>query len=61
MRLSSLLSQPLPMAGTAHDKVAREAIVPEAPAAAWPLGEPPEDLDQRVRQVGEWQVGEWCY
>jgi hypothetical protein len=25
-----------------------------AAAAPWPPGEPPEDLDQRVRSVGEW-------
>jgi hypothetical protein len=23
-------------------------------SAPWPPGEPPDDLDQRVRQVGEW-------
>ena len=22
--------------------------------APWPPGEPPDDLDQRVRQIGEW-------
>jgi hypothetical protein len=31
-----------------------ESAVSAAAAAPWPPGEPPEDLDQRVRQVGEW-------
>ena len=26
--------------------------------APWPADAPPDDLDQRVRQVGEWQLGE---
>jgi hypothetical protein len=25
----------------------------------WPADSPPDDLDQRVRQVGEWQLGDW--
>ena len=31
-------------------------VVPVAPAAAFT--QLPEDLDQRVRMVGEWQLGE---
>ncbi|MBC5765044.1 hypothetical protein [Ramlibacter albus] len=25
----------------------------------WPADSPPDDLDERVRLAGEWQVGEW--
>lgn len=28
-------------------------VAPDAPP------EPPEDLDQRVRQIGEWQLEDW--
>lgn len=28
-------------------------------APPWPADSPPDDLDQRVRQVGEWQLGDW--
>lgn len=28
-------------------------------SAPWPADSPPDDLDQRVRQVGEWQLGDW--
>ena len=33
---------------------AESSVSASAAAAPWPPGEPPEDLDQRVRQVGEW-------
>jgi hypothetical protein len=63
MRFSSLFQLPL-----SH----RPTAIPEAPAwveerpasavasAAPPAHEPPEDLDARVRLVGEWQLDtEW--
>ena len=25
----------------------------------WPADSPPDDLDERVRRVGEWQLGDW--
>ena len=72
MRFSSVFQFPLPLPRGVHaGEVARiatdAALVPvvpavaAAPAAAGPSRWPhdlPEDLDARVRLVGEWQLGE---
>ena len=50
----SLLFQPTSPPETRRDEPARE--VP--PALAAPAQELPDDLDARVRLVGEWQLGE---
>ena len=58
MRFSIAIApkQPQPLAADGE----RAQAVEEAPSylqptpAPWPPGEPPDDLDQRVRQAGEW-------
>ena len=65
MRFSSAITpQPLtppPPAGDAlpGDENAPRTIATVAATAAapWPADSPPDDLDQRVRLVGEW--GDW--
>jgi hypothetical protein len=65
MRFSAIFQLPLPLPRAAQEGgtagVEATAIVPVSPAAAepsrWPL-DLPEDLDARVRLLGEWQLGE---
>ena len=67
MRFSAIFQLPLPLPRAAQEGeavgVESAAIVPAAPAPAtsepsrWPA-DLPEDLDARVRLVGEWQLGE---
>jgi hypothetical protein len=64
MRFSAVFQLPLPLPRAAQaEPVRAEAapIIPLAPAAGepsrWPM-DLPEDLDARVRLVGEWQFGE---
>ncbi|NML48523.1 hypothetical protein HHL11_32565 [Ramlibacter sp. G-1-2-2] len=56
MRFSSVFQLPLPQ------RLAAEAPAPvradETPVPPVLIPELPEDLDQRVRLVGEWQLGE---
>lgn len=55
MRFSSVFQQTPPGPQARREEAARE----EAPAAAAPPGQDlPDDLDARVRLVGEWQLGE---
>jgi len=54
MRFSSLFQQPSPPVEALGEDPPREPMPPHA-AAAQDL---PEDLDARVRLVGEWQLGE---
>ena len=66
MRFSAIFQLPLPLPAQA-DSVRTEPaalLIPAVPAAAaaedasrWPL-DLPDDLDARVRLVGEWQLGE---
>lgn len=63
MRFSSIFQSPLtqPLAAQPPAPARVEEPVPSMPqplAAAAP--EVPDDLDQRVRMVGEWQLGEGC-
>lgn len=60
MRFSSLFQFPLSQRPAAVPEA--PARVDEKPAVDRPVAasEPPEDLDQRVRLVGEWQLDtEW--
>ena len=67
MRFSAIFQLPLPLPRAAQEGepvgAEGQAIVAGAPAPAaaessrWPL-DLPEDLDARVRLVGEWQFGE---
>lgn len=67
MRFSAIFQLPLPLPRAAQEgepvRAEGQAIVPAAPAPAaaepsrWPQ-DLPEDLDARVRLVGEWQFGE---
>lgn len=44
-------------AAQAEERAAQQGVKAEEPA---PLPqELPEDLDQRVRQIGEWQLEDW--
>jgi hypothetical protein len=57
MRFSSLFQSPhslRPEAGREHPRPEAESV-PSMPA---PLQDLPEDLDARVRLIGEWQLGE---
>ena len=67
MRFSAIFQLPLPLPRAAQDgepaAVEPASVVPVAAARAaaessrWPA-DLPEDLDARVRLVGEWQLGE---
>jgi hypothetical protein len=66
MRFSAVFQLPLPLPGaaqaTAPVRIETAAIVPVAPAGVaepsrWPI-DLPDELDARVRLVGEWQLGE---
>ena len=55
MRFSSVFQQPPPVPEPERGEVLREeSRVPQPPPAA----ELPEELDARVRLIGEWQLGE---
>lgn len=54
MRFSSIFQQPSPPYEVQREEPARESAHP----VATPQPELPEDLDARVRLVGEWQLGE---
>ncbi|MDB5953965.1 hypothetical protein [Ramlibacter sp.] len=57
MRFSSIFQAP----STPRPEAARERPRPEtepAPGPSLPPQELPEDLDARVRLIGEWQLGE---
>ncbi|MGV3569215.1 MAG: hypothetical protein ACO1PB_01355 [Ramlibacter sp.] len=61
VRFSSIFQMPLtPRAAAVPQAPARveEPLVPIAVAAAPPDSELPEALDERVRLVGEWQLGD---
>jgi hypothetical protein len=62
MRFSAVFDPPMPMRSSQAEDRVQEAPVPvhaSAAPAPWPPEQPPEDLDQRVRQVGEWQLEDW--
>jgi hypothetical protein len=54
MRFSSLFQPKPPVSEPAQQEPSRES----AQAAGVPADELPDDLDARVRLVGEWQLGE---
>lgn len=57
MRFSSAFDPPQPMrSAQAEDRPPETPATPIAPIQADAL---PDDLDQRVRQVGEWQLEDW--
>jgi hypothetical protein len=60
MRFSSALSFKSSQTGLDEpsEADAAERAEASAPAAAVPAQEPPDDLDERVRRIGEWQLGE---
>jgi hypothetical protein len=47
----SLLAEDAPRAVEPEAETAPRAAVAQPP---WPADVPPDDLDQRVRQIGEW-------
>lgn len=60
MRFSSVFQLPAvpqhPAAPMGEPASAEKAMQPPVPGA--PLQDLPEDLDERVRLIGEWQLGE---
>ncbi len=67
MRFSSAFPSRIPQRQVARQERAvrggpHVAAVPVAPVVAEPVAvatqEPPDDLDQRVRLIGEWQMGD---
>ena len=61
MRFSSIFQLPSsrPTAGQAQHALTEPAPADFRPSdAATRAAEPPDDLDQRVRLIGEWQLGE---
>lgn len=44
-------------AAQAEERAAQQHVTAEPPAP--PPQELPDDLDQRVRQIGEWQLEDW--
>ena len=57
MRFSSLFQHPAPQPKTGEARAGAEAAAPSPDADAL-ASELPEDLDARVRLVGEWQLFE---
>lgn len=61
MRFSSAFHSPAASQPGAAVRQAAQADEPAPmPAPAVPAQELPEDLDARVRLIGEWQLGEAC-
>jgi len=59
MRFSSIFQrQPRPREARSEEKLARENPRPTKTTTTAPPAELPEDLDARVRLLGEWQVSE---
>lgn len=60
MRFSAIFQLPaMPQQAAAREATLMESAPPQqAPAAA--AADLPDDLDARVRLVGEWQLGEAC-
>ncbi|HVE52845.1 MAG TPA: hypothetical protein VNB23_05635 [Ramlibacter sp.] len=59
MRFSSIFQLPAVPAQPAQvDAGSRAPLAPEQPLAAGPGVDLPDDLDARVRLIGEWQLGE---
>ena len=52
MRFSSLFQTPLPQ----HQAAQAEPAGETQPPASLPAADLPDDLDARVRMVGEWQL-----
>jgi hypothetical protein len=59
MRLSTVFETPrMPMPIAQGDEHASEKLAPVTAQPA-PAKEVPDDLDQRVREIGEWQLEDW--
>jgi hypothetical protein len=60
MRFSAIFQLPLPRPRAAQpaEPVREAAALPPPQARAAPLQDLPEDLDARVRLIGEWQLGD---
>ena len=56
MRFSTLF-EPSPPVRSAPAR--EQALAPAQVAPAPPVQPPPDDLDQRVRETGEWQLEDW--
>jgi hypothetical protein len=60
MRFSSVFEPRQPLRAAQADERAQDRAAPTLPAATpTPQAEPADDLDQRVRQMGEWQLEDW--
>jgi len=60
MRFSAVFEPRMPLRTVqAEDRPEDPAPPRLAASPVLPSQEPPEDLDQRVRQIGEWQLEDW--
>lgn len=60
MRFSTVFEPRMPLRGAQGQDSAHASSIPtEVRQAAIPPRELPDDLDQRVRQIGEWQLEDW--
>lgn len=60
MRFSSVFEPRQPLRTAHADERAHDWADPAVPSAPQlPTPEPADDLDQRVRQMGEWQLEDW--
>jgi hypothetical protein len=59
MRFSTVFEPRSPVRATQDEERAPQAQPPSVSAQVQPAAETPDDLDQRVRQLGEWQLEDW--
>lgn len=60
MRFSTVFEPRMPLRGAQGEDGAHASTTPGAvQQAAVPPRDLPDDLDQRVRQIGEWQLEDW--
>jgi hypothetical protein len=58
MRFSAAFESGMPMrAAQAQERAVQQQVAAEQTAI--PPQDLPDDLDQRVRQIGEWQLEDW--
>lgn len=58
MRFSAVFEPRMPMRNAQAEERAAQQQAQGEPIAA-PPQQLPDDLDQRVRQIGEWQLEDW--
>lgn len=59
MRFSTVFEPRMPLRGAQGEDSAHSGAPPASQQAVLLPAELPDDLDQRVRQSGEWQLEDW--